>query len=84
MSLTIYPPVAEDPVDGPASSTTNAAAVWSDTTGTSLADGASINVLGKQFVGSFTTTATAGATTTLTVSSNPIQEFTGATTQTVT
>lgn len=81
MGLTIYPPQGD--IDGPASTTVNAAVAWGDTTGTAALDGAALNILGRQFVGSFTTTATAAGTTTLTVSSNPQQEFTGVTTQTV-
>lgn len=70
-------------VTGPSSATDNAAAVFDSTTGKVIKDGASVNVLGKQFVQSFTTTATAAGTTTLTVASNPLQAFTGVTTQTV-
>ena len=70
-------------VTGPSSATDNAAVVFDSTTGKVIKDGASVNVLGKQFVGSFTTTATAAGTTTLTVASNPLQAFTGVTTQTV-
>lgn len=70
-------------VTGPSSATDNAAAVFDSTTGKVIKDGASVNVLGKQFVKSFTTTATAAGTTTLTVASNPLQAFTGVTTQTV-
>ena len=70
-------------VTGPSSATDNAAVVFDSTTGKVIKDGASVNVLGKQFVQSFTTTATAAGTTTLTVASNPLQAFTGVTTQTV-
>ncbi len=70
-------------VTGPASATNEAATVFNGTTGKTVKDGAAINVLQKRAVESFTTTATAAGTTTLTVASNPIQEFTGVTTQTV-
>lgn len=70
-------------VTGPASATNEAATVFDGTTGKTVKDGAAVNVLQKRAVESFTTTATAAGTTTLTVASNPIQEFTGVTTQTV-
>lgn len=44
---------------------------------------ASINTYANSFVGKSTTIATAAGTTTLTVASTPIQQFTGSTTQTV-
>lgn len=71
-------------VTGPSSATDNAAAVFDSTTGKVIKDGSAVNVLQKRAVESFTTTATAAGTTTLTVDSNPIQVFTGTTTQTVT
>lgn len=84
MSFQVYPNTGGNgDVDGPASSVDNAVAVFDGTTGMIIKDGSSSNALGNRFVESFTTTATAAGTTTLTVSSTPIQEFTGATTQTV-
>lgn len=44
---------------------------------------ANLNLSASAFIGGFATTATAAGTTTLTVASKQIQEFTGATTQTV-
>lgn len=70
-------------VTGPASATNEAATVFDGTTGKTVKDGSAVNVLQKRAVESFTTTATAAGTTTLTVASNPIQVFTGTTTQTV-
>jgi hypothetical protein len=43
----------------------------------------SANITARGFIPSFTTTATAAGTTTLSIASNPIQQFTGTTTQTV-
>lgn len=51
---------------------------------TIVAADANNNISADAFIPGFTTTATAAGTTTLTVSSNEIQEFTGTTTQTVT
>lgn len=70
-------------VVGPGSSIDNDVAIFDGTTGQLLKDGGAANVNAMRFVESFTTTATAAGTTTLTVNSNPIQEFTGVTTQTV-
>jgi hypothetical protein len=81
--LPYWPPGIDGDVQGPASATDNAATVFDGTTGKTVKDGSAVNVLQKRAVESFTTTATAAGTTTLTVASNPIQEFTGVTTQTV-
>lgn len=71
-------------VDGPASATADAAAAFNSTTGKLIKDGAAVNVLMKRALESGTSTATAVGTTTLTVASNPVQIFTGSTTQTIT
>lgn len=75
---------ADGDVTGAASSTANGVPVWADATGKVLADGTLVNALMRRSVESFSTTATAAETTALTVNSNPIQEFTGSTTQTIT
>jgi hypothetical protein len=67
------------------------AASWSDglswrtggSPSTLVARDANINVFARNFFQGFSTTATAAGTTTLSVGSNPVQEFTGSTTQVV-
>jgi hypothetical protein len=68
-------------------STANASAVSATsakTASTVVTRDSNINTLANAFVDGAATTATAGGTTTLTVSSAPLQQFTGSTTQTVT
>ncbi len=64
---------------------TGVASVTTSPTATAFAGwDANSNLSAHNFLDGFTTTVTAAGTTTLTVASNYIQEFTGATTQTVT
>lgn len=76
-------------VVGPASSTDNAVVRFDSTTGKLVQNSGVIiddnnNITSSNVAAGFATTATAAGTTTLTVASKGIQEFTGATTQTVT
>jgi hypothetical protein len=61
----------------------NTTAVSAATASTIMLRDSNINTQINNIVENFATTATAAATTTLTVSSNPLQRFTGTTTQTV-
>lgn len=74
-------------VTGPNSSTTNAIAIYADTTGAVLLNSGVIidtnnNLSANVLESGYQTTATAAATTTLTVASTQQQFFTGSTTQT--
>lgn len=76
-------------VTGPVTSTDNAVARFNDAGGATLQDSGVIvddsnNIKANNFIPSFATTATAAGTTTLTAASASVQEFTGATTQTIT
>lgn len=88
-SLAPWPPGIDGDVQGPASSTDNAAVRFDSTTGKVVQNSGIIlddnaNVIANNIAPGFTTTATAAGTTPLTVASDGVQAFTGVTTQTVT
>lgn len=62
----------------------NTTATPNATASTIMSRDASVNVKVNEMIENFTTTVTAAGTTTLTVTSSPLQQFTGTTTQTVT